>query len=259
MAEHIPDFELLDLNDNLLEDNTGNKITPISPSMRWTDTQNDHHKKADGIPDTQHTPETQERNTQRTRGKSRNTRHTLRNLDRKLDKIQRDLAQVSWSQRRNESQQRPRPLTERNPPYKYALTYELTPAAARVVFRVLDPNCIQRLYGDQKIIIKTPRRYVAKPLWRDSRGHVTPILARAQDYAKFLHISDLHVIQNNGVHFHFTPERKYRDLLVKDKVAVYDGIKIKLTSLATTQQVVFPRGVYLGALHITTTLHLNSY
>ena len=179
-------------------------------------------------------------------------------MDRKLDKIHRDLAQVSWSQRRNESQQRPRPLTGRNPPYKYALTYELTPATARVVFRILDPNCIQWLYWDQKIIIKTPRRYVAKPLWRDSRVHNTPMLARTQDYAKFLHIPGLHVIQNNGVHFHFTPARKYRDLLVNDKVAVYDGIKIKLTSLATTQ-VVFPRGVYLGALHITTTLHLNSY
>jgi len=85
------------------------------------------------------------------------------------------------------------------------------------------------------------------------------MLTRAQDYAKFLHISGLHVIQNNRVHFHFTPARKYCDLLVEDKVAVDDGIKIRLTRLATIQQVVFPRGVYLGALHITTTLHLNSY
>jgi len=55
------------------------------------------------------------------------------------------------------------------------------------------------------------------------------------------------------------PARKYRDLLVNDKVATDYGIKIRLTRLATTQQVVFPRGVYLGALHITTTLHINSY
>jgi len=88
-----------------------------SPSVRWTDTQNDHHDPADGISDTPHTPELQERKTQRTRVKSRNTRHTLRNLDRKIDKIHRDLAHVSWSQRRNESQQRPRPLTGRKPPY----------------------------------------------------------------------------------------------------------------------------------------------
>jgi len=83
--------------------------------------------------------------------------HTLRNLDRKLDKIHRDWAHVNWSQRWNESQQRPRPLTGRKPPYTNALTYELTPAAARVVFLILNPNCIQWLCEDQKIIIKTPR------------------------------------------------------------------------------------------------------
>ena len=233
------------------------KPHPSHHQLRWTDTQNDHHEKADGIPDTQHTTELQERKTQRTRGKSRNTCQTLRNLDRKLDKIHQDLAQVSRSQCRNESQQRPRPLIGRNPPYKSALTYELTPTTARIVFCILDPNCIQWLHVDQKIIVKTPRRYVAKPLWRDSRGHVTPLLVRAQDYAKFLHIPGLHVIQNSGVQFHFTPARTYRDLLVEDRVAVDDGIKIRLTRLATTA--VFPRGVYLGALHITTTLHINSY
>ena len=203
-----------------MENNQDKKNMPTSPSVRWTDTQNDHHDSADGISDTQHIPKLQERKTQRTRSNSRNTRHTLRNLDRKLDKIHRDMAHVSWSQRRNESQQRPRPLTGRKPPYTNALTYELATAAARVVFRILNPDCIQWLYGDQKIIITTPRRYVAKPFWRDSRGNVTPMLARAQDYTKFLYISGLHVIQNNGVHFHFTPARKYRDLVVNDKVAV---------------------------------------
>jgi len=57
MAEQIPELELLQLNDNLLEDNTGNKTTPTSPSIRWTDTQNDHHDLEDGIPDTLHTKE----------------------------------------------------------------------------------------------------------------------------------------------------------------------------------------------------------
>jgi len=137
-----------------LEDTTGNKTTLTSPSVRWTDTQNGHQDLEGRIPDTQYTPELQERKTQRTRGKSRNTRHTLQNLDRKLDKIHRDLARVSWSQTRNEPQQRPRPLIGRNPQYKPAFTYELTPTAARVVFRILDPHCIQWLHVDQKIIVK---------------------------------------------------------------------------------------------------------
>jgi len=95
-----------------LEDNKGNKAMSTSPSVRWTDTQNDHTttQQMGYLMHNTH-PELQERKTQRTRGKSRHTRHTLRNLDRKLDKIHRDLAHVSWSQRRNESQQRPRPLT----------------------------------------------------------------------------------------------------------------------------------------------------
>jgi len=183
----------------------------------------------------------------------------LRNLDRTLDKFHRDLAQVSQSQRGNESQQRPRPLTGHNPPCKSALTYELTPTAARVVFRILNPHFIQWFHGDQKIIVKTPRIYAAKQLWRDSRGHATPMLAHSQDYPEFLHIYGLRVIQNNRVHFHFTPARKHCDLLANEKVAVNDEIRIRLTRLATTPQVVFPGGVYLGALHFTTTLHINSY
>jgi len=164
MAEHIPNLELLQLNDNLLEDNKCNKIMSTSPSVRWTDTQNDHHDSADGISDTQHTPELQERKTRRTRGKSRNTRHTLRNLDRKLDNLHRNLAHVSWSQRRNESQRRPRLLTGRKPPLTNALTYDLTPVVARIAFRIFNPNYIQWLYKDQKILIKTPRRYETKQL-----------------------------------------------------------------------------------------------
>ena len=173
--------------------------------------------------------------------------------------MHQDLAQVSRSGHWNGSPRQSRPLPGWNPPYKSALTYELTPNAARVVFRILDPNFIQWLHMYQRIIVKTQRRYVAKPLWRNSRWHATPVLARARDYAKFLHILGLHVIQISGVQFNFTPARTYRDLLVEDRVAVGDGIRIRLTRLATTQQVVFPRGVYLGAVHITTTLHVNSY
>jgi len=258
MAEQISDSERLDLNDNILEDNIGNKTTPISPTMRWTDTQNSSHGE-DKTTAIQRTPETEEQKAKKTRGKSRNTRQTLRSLDRKLDKIHQDLAQVSRSQQWKESQQRPRSLMGRNPPYKSALTYELTPTAARVVFHILDPNSIQGLHMDQKIIVETPRRYVARPLWRDSRGQVMSTLSRASHYAKFLHIPGLHVIQISEVQFHFTPARAYRNLLVEERVTVDDGIRIRLTRLATTQEVVFPRGVYLGALHITTTLHINSY
>ena len=109
MAEQISDSEILDLNDNIFEENTGNKTTPSSPTMQWTDTQNNRHEEGK-ISTIQHTPEPQEEKTKKTRGKSCNTRETLRHLDRKLDKMHQDLAQVSRSGHWNGSPRQSRPL-----------------------------------------------------------------------------------------------------------------------------------------------------
>ena len=110
---------------------------------------------------------------------------TLKQLDRKLDKIHQDLAQVSRSQQTSGPPREARPSVWSVPPHNLALTYELTPSTARVVFRILDPVFIQWNHVDQSIIVKTPRRYVAKPVWRNSRGQVTQSLAHARDYANF--------------------------------------------------------------------------
>jgi len=59
MAKHIPDLELLQLNDNILKDDIDNKHTPTSPSIRRMDTQNNNHDEAEGILETQHTPKPQ--------------------------------------------------------------------------------------------------------------------------------------------------------------------------------------------------------
>ena len=112
---------------------------------------------------------------------------------------------------------------------------------------------------DHSIIVKTPRRYVARPVWRNSRGQITQPPACSKDYANFLHIPGLNIIQTTGIKFHFTPARMYRDLLVEDRVMVNNGIKLRLTRIVMTQQVVFPKGVYLGRLHVTTDFHINSY
>jgi len=144
------------------------------------------------------------------------------------------------------------------PPRNPALTYELTPGSARVVFRVLDPVFIQWNHMDQSIIVKTPRRYAAKPVWCNSRGQVTQPLARTRDYGNFLHIPGLHIIQKTGVRFRFTPACMYRELPLEDRVIVDNGIKIRLTRTALTQQVAFPKGVYLGRPYVTTDFHINS-
>jgi len=82
------------------------------------------------------------------------------------------------------------------------------------------------------------------------------MLARSQDYEKFLHISGLHGFQNNGVHFHFMSAWKYHDLLVKDKVAVDDGIKIRLTRLATTSSLPMRRLSWCFSHHYYTAFKL---
>jgi len=133
------------------------------------------------------------------------------------------------------------------------------PSAARVVFRILDPVFIQWNHMDQNIIVITPKKYVAKSVWRNSRGQVTQTPARARDYATFLHIPGLKISQTTGVKFRFTPAHLYRDLLIEDRVMVDNGIKIHLTRRAMNQNVVFPKGVYLGHLHVTTDFHINSY
>jgi len=135
------------------------------------------------------TPEPPENKRQRIREKSHNTRRTLRNLDRKLDKIHQDLAQVNRSRWRNEPQYRPRPLLRHNLTHKPPTTYELTPAPARVVFRIFNPQCMQWLHSDQNLAIKSPQRYEAKrPRKLDSiRDRVIPIIILTSQTEKILH------------------------------------------------------------------------
>ena len=145
------------------------------------------------------------------------------------------------------------------PPRNPDLIYELTPSAARMVLRILDPVFIQWNHMDENIMVRTPRRYDAKPVWRNSRGQVTQPLARARDYANFLHIPGLHIIQKTGARFRFAPACMYRELLLEDRVIMDNGIKIRLTHTALTQQVAFAKGVYLGRLYVTADFHINSY
>jgi len=51
----------------------------------------------------------------------------------------------------------------------------------------------------------------------------------------------------------------YRDVLVEGSVIVNNGIKICLSRLAMIQQAIFPKGVYLGRLHVQTDFHVNPY
>ena len=60
---------------------------------------------------------------------------------------------------------------------------------------------------DQSIIVKTPRRYVARSVWHNRSGQVTQPLARARNYANFLHVPGFNIIETPGVKFRFTSAR----------------------------------------------------
>ena len=135
----------------------------------------------------------------------------------------------------------------------------MTTTTARVVFCIHNPHYIIWRPKCQQLIIKAPHQYDTESLWHDSRVQCAPMQDRVQHYTKGLYITDLKVIHNNEVHFHFTPTRTYRDLLVHGKVAIRKGFNIKLTHLAMKQQTVFPRGTHLGTLHIIPEMHTTSY
>ena len=95
--------------------------------------------------------------------------------------------------------------------------------------------------------------------------HVEDATRTQQDHANFfffsnfLHIPGLNVIQTTGLKFRFTPARMHRHVLVEGSVLVNNGIKIRLSCLAMTQQAIFPKGCYLGRSHVQTDFHVNSY
>ena len=112
-------------------------------------------------------------------------RQTLPQLDRNLDRIQQDLAQVSRAQQTRKTSNNTRRLAWSQPPCKHALTYARIPSAARVLFHILDPVFIQWHHIDQNIIVNTPRRYVVRSVWRNLRSKKTQPPARARDHVNF--------------------------------------------------------------------------
>jgi len=96
MVEQISDTERLDLNDSTTGNFMENQSTQNPAPIEWTDTQHNSH--VEEMPQTkQHLQELQEGKIRTIRCKSQNTRQTLRQLDRKLDRIHQDLAQAGPS------------------------------------------------------------------------------------------------------------------------------------------------------------------
>ena len=63
---------------------------------------------------------------------------------------------------------------------------------------------------DQSIIVKTPRRYVARSVWHNRSGQVTQPLARARNYANFLHVPGFNIIETPEISLHICTPRRQR-------------------------------------------------
>jgi len=82
--------------DTFLDEKTSNNIMPASPSIPWSDTQNDKQSVTAVLSDKLLTIDLHDTPLQSAGDDSHTTQQTLQNLDGKIGKIHHDLARVNW-------------------------------------------------------------------------------------------------------------------------------------------------------------------
>ena len=190
---------MLQPTDTFPDERTSNNIMSASPSIPWSDTQNDKQSVTEVLSDKLLTIDLHDTPLQSAGDDSHTTRQTLQNLDCKIDKIHHDLACVNWSQRSNKPLQRHGNLTEQTTSWIHTPRHALITTTARVVFCILNPHYIIWRPKRQQLIIKAPHRYATEPLWRDSRDQHAPMQDRVQKYTNGLYITDLEQYLNGDL------------------------------------------------------------
>jgi len=256
MSNYISDSEVLEPNVSSLQDNEPIAETSASPIPQRNDIQEEEDDNQQTFPQT---PPLRKRKAKQRKEKDRRTRRTLRDLNHQLDQINQSLQRAQPIQYRDYPQRQQQPIIGPRQIKTTARTYELTPQANRLAFRIFDTANIRWLQVEQKIIIKTPRRYTTAHFWRNSNGHAIQIPTQATDFAKFIYIPGVRVFHNQGMQFYFKPLRVFRDLLNEGVVTISKGIHLKLTLLAATQHTFMPKGIFIGELYVITNLHVNSF
>jgi len=255
MSEQISDSELLELNtDNTGENEETTEMT-ISPLTHWQDTQQESRDEDHKRRTPSQTSPLRKKADKRSREKNHQTRRNLRDLNRKLEKIHQHLARTQPPHYQNRSLQKTRPIINPQRPRQSMLTFELTPTMNRLAFRIFDTENIKWIHTEQKIILKTPKRYVAASLWRDANGQPVQRQTQARDLMKFIHIPGIRAFHNQGMQFYFKPTRIYRDVLLENFAIVSEGIRLRLSRVAASQRIVIPKSVYIGELNIINNLH----
>jgi len=136
------------------------------------------------------------------------------------------------------------------------LIHELTSLCSYIVVRIFYPKCVKWNPVTQELLLKNPRRFIAKHVWHTPQRSEPLRIVTPADYSVYLYMGGLSVIHNYNTKFRFIPSRSYRKIFKESQIVVNQGIKLHLTHLAVSQKTLIPIGAYIGHLGIQNTFQV---
>ena len=258
MATHHSDTELLEISiDPPDEENN----TTTAPSREYQD----HPALESPTSQTMTTNNSQETShiSQKYVPPNRRTQHrqhqrTLHKLNDKLTQVQEQLAGLKRQYHTNRILANPishqRDKTFSHP----TMGYEITTTPSRIIFRISNPHYIEWIPMAQHFLLRAPHFYKTEPSWyTPGYGHIP--VTHANEFAKYIEIRGLHVIQMFNAHFFFRPTRDYQNIIIEERVFFQQHIKLRLTTSASRKGVTIPKGTVLGTMYIILPMLVQRY
>jgi len=247
MDAHFSDAELLDLTVLFSDDDITATETHSKRKNPQQKIQEEKHK--DKITTS---PEARQKQVQKhapSRQRDRQHHHTLKKINHKLNIVHDQLSGI----KRN--YQLDKPSYKASIPSRYAntintgKTYRLTTMPTKILFKISNPFYIQWQSMAQNIIIRAPHRYEKTTSWpnQEKRAYQP---THSSDYAKYVIIQGLHIMEMTQAHFHFRPTQAYQDILIEERIYYDKAIKLRLTKAASRKPLLIPKGSYLGNLFV---------
>ena len=258
MATQSSDTELLEISiDPPDEDNDTNTVpskeykdhsTLASPTSTTMTANNPH--------DTGHISQKYVPPSRRTQ--HRQQQRTLHKLNDKLTQVQEQLSGLKRQYHTNRTLENPishqRGKTLSHP----TMGYEITTTPSRIIFRISNPHYIEWIPMGQHFLLRAPHFYKTEPSWyTPGYGHIP--VTHANEFAKYIEIRGLHVIQMFNAHFFFRPTRAYQNIIIEERVFFQQHIKLRLTTSATRKGVTIPKGAVLGTMCIISPMLVQRY
>jgi len=249
MAKQPSDTELLEISIDLPdEDNDTNTVpsreyqdhpTLESPTSQTMATNNPH--------ETDHISQKYVPPSRRTQ--HRHQQRTLHKLNDKLTQVQEQLSGLKHQYQINRTLTNPTSNQRGKILSHPKMGYEITTTPSRIIFRISNPHYIEWIPMAQHFLLRAPHFYKTEPSWyTPGYGHVQ--VTQAHEFAKYVVIRGLHVVQMFNAHFFFRPAREYQNIIIEERVFFQQHIKLRLTTSATRKGVTIPKGAVLGTMCI---------